>query len=365
MLRNPSQKEYNDEYARKLRFRLVNAERLPPATPREWLVDRLIPHRQVTLLTGDGGEGKTTVALQLLVAQVAKQLFFGRPVRPGPAIYVGCEDEMDEINFVVKQIQVAYPGADLTDLHLVSLAEEVDDPILWGPSPNMKLGVTPLFEDLEIAVARMRATTLVIDAAADVFDGDEMKRAHTRAFIRSLRNLALRQNCAVLLLAHPSVSSIREGRGYSGSTAWNNSVRSRLYMRPPTEAEGEDPDVRVIELAKANRARKGEKLMLRWRDGAFVLDKGGSPEGVRNIREKAEDDIFLRLLDDYVGPLSPHANAINYAPKLFAELPSGKRIGLKRLKEALTRQIAVGTIKVIEEGPPSKLRSRLARSRPS
>ena len=39
-----------------------------PVPAREWLVRELIPHRTVTLLSGDGGTGQSLLALQLAVA---------------------------------------------------------------------------------------------------------------------------------------------------------------------------------------------------------------------------------------------------------------------------------------------------------
>ena len=39
--------------------------------PREWLVDALVPMKTVTLFSGDGGTGKSLLALQLAVAVAA------------------------------------------------------------------------------------------------------------------------------------------------------------------------------------------------------------------------------------------------------------------------------------------------------
>lgn len=352
-----------DEYANYLRLRIVNAKELlrTPAPPREWVVPGWIPHRQVTLISGDGGVGKTTVSLQLCAAHVAELPWFGLPVSPGPALYVGCEDDIDEIHFQVEQIAAAMPGADLTDLHLLSLAEE--DPVLAQPDAKGVLRAMERFTDLEKDIEYLGIKLLVLDAAADLFGGDEINRRQTRAFIAMLRGLAIRHGCAVVLLSHPSASGMKDGRGYSGSTAWNNSVRSRISMTAPT-ADGDEPDLdlRTLELAKANRARRGQKLQVRWQDGMYVLDgAGGSTDGVRRVRERAEEQVFLDLLDGFVDPLSPHPCASNYAPKLFAETPNGKSIGKKRFAEAMNRLRGLSKLRVIEDGPPSKRRDRLVR----
>ena len=63
-----------------------------------------------------------------------------------------------------------------------------------------------------------------------MFAGDENSRPQAQEFIGLLKRLARKQNCALLLLAHPSLSGMATGTGMSGSTAWSNSVRSRLYL---------------------------------------------------------------------------------------------------------------------------------------
>ena len=42
-----------------------------PVPAREWLVDELVPSKTVTLFSGDGGTGKSLLALQLAVAVAA------------------------------------------------------------------------------------------------------------------------------------------------------------------------------------------------------------------------------------------------------------------------------------------------------
>ena len=56
--------------------------------------------------------------------------------------------------------------------------------------------------------------------------------------------------------------------GLSGSTAWDNSVRARLYLRRPENA---GPDERVLTRAKANYSSgDGDELALLYSAGVFV-----------------------------------------------------------------------------------------------
>ncbi len=69
-----------------------------------------------------------------------------------------------------------------------------------------------------------------------------------------LRDLAIDHDCAVLLLSHPSLTGLNSGTGTSGSTAWNNSVRSRLYLQATS------PDTRTLKVVKANHGKVGDEI---------------------------------------------------------------------------------------------------------
>ena len=68
-----------------------------PPRPREWVVPNRIPAGVVTVLGGEGGIGKSQIALQLAVAAATGTAFLGAPVKRGPAVYIACEDDRDEI----------------------------------------------------------------------------------------------------------------------------------------------------------------------------------------------------------------------------------------------------------------------------
>lgn len=55
--------------------RIINPAQLvgKKVPPREWLVDGMIPHGKVTLLSGDGGLGKSLLMQQLMTAAATGQ----------------------------------------------------------------------------------------------------------------------------------------------------------------------------------------------------------------------------------------------------------------------------------------------------
>jgi RecA-family ATPase len=171
----------------------------------------------------------------------------------------------------------------------------------------------------------------------------------------------MRLRAAVIFLAHPSVDGIKTGRGYSGSTHWNNAVRSRLYFTDVKEDSDApaNPDMRVIELAKSNRARRGEKIYAIWEAGRFVM---AAPGATRNLEsETAADELFLLLLSKAAKQgqaLSP-SRSPSYAPTVLARWPGSKGTGKAALERAMHRLLEAGKIRVETFGPPSKLRHRL------
>src|SRR5262249_15203209 len=71
-----------------------------PVPPREWLVKDRIPRRNVTLLYGDGGTGKTTIAGQLAVQVGAGSADWlgGHIECNGPVIFFTAEEDEHEMH---------------------------------------------------------------------------------------------------------------------------------------------------------------------------------------------------------------------------------------------------------------------------
>ena len=72
------------------------ADRSPP--DRLFLAPGLIPGRNVTLLSGNGGDGKSLLAAMLLTSVSSGALWLGMRVAHGGAIYFCAEDELDEVH---------------------------------------------------------------------------------------------------------------------------------------------------------------------------------------------------------------------------------------------------------------------------
>ena len=329
-----------------------------PVKQREWLVHGLIPQKTVTLFGGDGGTGKSLLALQLAVAVATSGGWIGKGVSGGRVIYMSAEDDDDELHRrlddILRAERLTYD--DLSGLTMRSLAGE--DALLAVDS-QMSLMRSELFKELDGRAADESPTLIVIDTLADVYPANENDRAKVRQFIGILRGLALKRGCAVLLLGHPSLTGLNSGTGASGSTAWNNSVRSRLYLSRITDNGFEaDPDRRVMTTMKANYGRIGEETHMKWQAGVFVAEL--SEQGLDKLAAGAKAQrVFMNLLATFTaqGRQVNHAGGPSYAPKQFAEHPDSEGMTKRAFKAAMDSLLASGKIRIAKEGPASRQRS--------
>ena len=289
-------------------------------------------------------------------------------------MFVTAEDEDEEVH---RRLVAVANGAGLDlesagDLHFRSLAGQ--EAVLATPSAKTGLmEVTSVFKALKAEILRLRPSLLVLDTLADLFGGDEVKRVQARQFIQLLQSLVVAADwdLSVVLLAHPSVSGMNSGTGTSGSTAWSNSVRSRLYLERKLAKRGEketievDPDIRVLSTKKANRTKQGGELTVRWVAGRFIAQVVAASSRDPDA-DALDEKAFLDLLDDFdrsKRPVSPNKTSPSYAPKLFLSNPLGEEIGAHRLEGAMSRLFTQQSICVETYGPKSKTYSRIARAK--
>jgi RecA-family ATPase len=330
-----------------------------PVPPRQWLVEGVIPHRNVTLLSGDGGVGKSVLLLNLFAHIAARMDWLGFKTQQGPVLYLGAEDDTDEIHRRLDHIrqEMGLGWGEFCDLKYISLAGE---DALLGVFDKTKNVIRPtdLFECLQDKVQRLDAIACAIDTSADVFGGEENVRTHVRQFVGLLRRMAFKENTSVILLAHPSLTGLASGSGMSGSTAWNNSVRSRLYL----DADDKDKNARILKFMKSNYGPKGEPMRLIYRNGLFV------PESVAEVKTRAinAETAFLQMLDAYTAEerfVSSKPSA-NYAPNVFAKDKQRSR-GFKKadLVDAMNALFARIEIRNEDYGRPSRPYTRIVRAK--
>jgi hypothetical protein len=175
-----------------------------------------------------------------------------------------------------------------------------------------------------------------------------------------MRGLAIDTDSAVILIVHPSLQGMTSGSGLSGSTAWHNSVRARMYFE---KAPGDDKSLRVLRVKKNNYGPEQEDILLRWQNGIYQIVAGEDSLQRAEQDAKAEQAFYGSILR-FTGQgrnVSVKPNAPTYAPTEFAKEPEAKRLGLKKtdFEAAMRRLLDAGKITCEPYGPPSRGWTRL------
>jgi RecA-family ATPase len=288
--------------------------------PRRWIAENRIPVGEPGIMSGDGGTGKTKLALQLAVTIAAGlQDWIGGIVEAdGPVIVFSAEEKLKEMHRRSFDC-IEHRGLSFADLrgglHFIC---DQDQAVLGALDRNGVVQPTMSLLRLERTVAAIRPALVIVENAADVYSGNESDRPNVTRFMRGLLGrLTVPCESTVMLIQHPSVSGLNDGTGRSGSTGWNNSGRWRLNF---TKAKDSD-DLRQLEIAKNNYGPTGEKITLRWERGVFVPESQAAASPYRAAEESKVDETFLQLLDKATAQgidARPNSGA-GYAPAMFAK----------------------------------------------
>jgi len=235
-----------------------------------------------------------------------------------------CEDSEDEVRVRENNIRLGlHVHPDASPVHWVARLGE--DNIMMTFSREGIGQTTPFFNQINEMVGDLGLDVLLLDGAADVFPGNQNDLNQVTQFMRRCcGQLALQHNCGVVSLAHPSDEGLSSSKKFSGSRAWSNTARSRLYMG----RDADDKDGRVLEVCKANWAPSGSEYQLKYRAGIFVT-VDDSDEALKEDRVR---EMFIDLLQksQSLGVAVSANPKGNYAPSIFAKEPTAKKARYSR-----------------------------------
>jgi hypothetical protein len=257
-----------------------------PPKPRRWVRNEWIPRNKTTLLAGPGGIGKTLILQQLQTCTPNDLPWLEIAGIQGPTLGFYCEDDDDELKWRQAEIFAAY-GLDARKHSAgINIQSRVGkDNLLFAFDAARCLIPTKFYDEMHAMLESIRPVLLVLDNSAQMYNGSEIDRPMVTAFCNKLSGLALEFDMAVCLLAHPAKV---EGSEFSGSTAWENAVRTRLYLQ-------RNKDMAItLKKAKANYS-KLEEMELEYCNGIFV------PRTVADVSQDvaAAEPVVLAALEHF------------------------------------------------------------------
>ncbi|MDE0085063.1 MAG: AAA family ATPase [Candidatus Poribacteria bacterium] len=237
---------------------------------REWLIPNWLPANTVTMFTGQGGAGKSWFTLQI-ICQIAGGFSewaglnpdVSSNADPNPTHNVVLATYEDEPAEIKRRLQALASGmswindsmdAIKNHLHIVDMRGVGS---IWGPGMGNHIANTgDLLNtgvDLQHICEDKKARLLVIDPLSGAFGGNENDRTAVYDFISSLRKWGDDAKCAILVIGHLPKYAEGKNAGFSGSTAWEASVRS-MWMLSKQEDSKDTGEYYALSHTKSNYA---------------------------------------------------------------------------------------------------------------
>lgn len=217
---------------------------------KEFIIQDWLSIGHVSYLNGDYEVGKSLLVQQLMTAVATGKPWLSIDVKQVKTYALFCEDEKEDLIRKQCAINELYQlNADFPDLanniRLLSRAGENNSLIVFNDSYTGRL--TPYFYDLLEDIKSFQPKLVILDAASDLFGGDENICTHRRQFMQlCCANIARTVNCAVLLCKHDTNIDM-----------WHNRA---LYLSRSEEAR----DERVLHCGRSSH-------LLRYQNGVFVI----------------------------------------------------------------------------------------------
>lgn len=225
-----------------------------------WLWKNWIPSGKLTILVGDTGLGKTSLALD-----IAARLTTGRPMplcdndletKPliGNVLYQSHEDEVDD-TLLPRCISA---GVDRDRIEHI----ETDN-----------LNIDEDCELIEQNIIEMNARLVIWDPLQSFMgkNADICRITDIRRLLTNLGGIAARNDCAMIIISHQTKSSsANEIHRVFGSVDITATARSVLRV----SRSDDDPDTRILSHIKSSVSRPSQPIAFRILDNAPILYLG-------------------------------------------------------------------------------------------
>jgi RecA-family ATPase len=302
--------------------------------PIEFIVDGCIPRGAVTLLAGPPDVGKSYLAQQLLTAVALGHDWLGRKVEPCRTFALFAEDSERVLHFRQDKISRHYEieHGDL-ELNASWLSKDGGDATLLSFGKWDTTGAPSRLWDKDLVpfICETGVQLVILDNARRLFRGEENNANQVGAFVEMLTRLAIAINGAVVLPLHPPKAGTS---WYSGSGAWESSVRSAISLERPRHYDHytQEPfDERVLWVRKGNWTQ-GQRPMipLRFQDGVFVAEE--APQRKKALSTQERMDLDYRLLHG-LKRLLANGSLVPADPQAAGSLPRRAKQSTPEFKE--------------------------------
>lgn len=259
--------EQQDPKQQRVAKMFVNAAEVEYSPP-QWLIKPYIQMGKGTLIQADPGTGKTAFACAIAAAVTTGGSVCGLPVEiPGDVLMLSVEDDLG-----VLRGRIEANGGDVRRVHFLAGASQ-----LRMDSPG-----------IEDAIQMYQAKLLIFDplqaflgAKVDMFRANE-----TRPILSRLFDMCTRNNCACVIIAHLSKSTLGKSpvNQSLGSVDIPAAMRSVIQIVRNPDQDDECVAVHI----KSSNAAMGKSLAFAIGDRGGIHWRGYSDLTLANLNERTK-----------------------------------------------------------------------------
>lgn len=324
----------------------------------EWLIPHWLSWHP-TLLSGRGSIGKSLLAQQLATALATGTPFIGQACPPMKVLCWMCEDEHDELWRRQERIcaSMGLPLGGMTNLTIDARYGLKNELFVTEYGRG---AWTPVIGELQTQIHETQADVVILDNIGHIYGGDENNRHLVTMFTNGIAGLANEtgRRICTLLLGHPAKS---QGSEYSGSTAWENSVRMRWYMdnKLPDQSDDAEDDqepvtnIRYLSKRKSNYTAL-DYVKFRFDDQHKVLvpeqvdtDSQHDSATMLRLRQQRAESVVINAIRKLAekGEFGTNTPSRTYLPTVILQFKLGEECSRKELSEAMRNLIMAGRIR--------------------
>lgn len=210
-----------------------------PMEVQKWLVPDMVPLGTLTIFAGKGGEGKSTMALDI-AARLSHGQLEGDIMTAASTLVLSIEDDWGTV--MVPRLTAA--GADISRIGKFDIDSIVID---TGEAFETKAVLPIDISGIRDLVVEHGVKLIILDPANSFMEGDTNKVLDVRRAFEPVSRLAQDTDVAVILIAHFGKGGGSMSDKLSGSHAWRDLARSYWAF-----ATDEDTGKRVFTQDKSN-----------------------------------------------------------------------------------------------------------------
>lgn len=273
-------KEELDDRELRLENHLLDIEELltMPDEPMQWRCDRLAADGHVTLITGEGGEGKSLFTLALAKAVAQGGSVAGIDCAVGTVVMFDAENGVKLISRRAKAADVPVTGIDFYEADGFDLQRHVNQ--------------------FKRVIRQHNANLVVLDSLRILaHTARESEADHMAPLMTTIRRLARETNAAIIVIHH-------RGKGENASDYRGSSViRDQTDMLFVLGRDQHDPEGATRRFLRTSKLRIDAEPETRWfslcfdTDGKFSIESAEPFEGAGSSRQTAVQELAQQLVE--------------------------------------------------------------------